>query len=901
MPVLTLVRVPEGDDTLLTKQITAEGSTEIPQLPFLVQFSSVKVATVRELHEALEELGAMPDVCVIRAEPIDPDDDTPRRRLINPDKKTGDAATLRPVPRDWVLIDFDSVPSPTGLDFAKEPQRAAQHVRGLLPECFQESACVWRASSSAGLKPGIRVHLWFLLSTPVDTEQLTMWLSGFPVDAAVFRANQPHFTAHPRFDGRPDPMSARLGMLEGGERVVVPTLAYTSTKTINVPSSGLDPFTARALRQWEADHPAPSRSGSERFECPACGSSDGLAELPDGKWFCHSSKHVELAPTIGNPTRTPGGTGYVGHRFEFVTTTSWRDVPAKLVELGYRKPAEVKAPAAVDTAVDNALADAAASTAPTVKELDRARRELSAAEKVVRATPSQLAIVAEQLGKLCPSYLDADAVRATLVRAAVDGAPRGLALTAPVAEATVDRALAAGAAKPKALRKARSTGPSLQTDEQGNLLICYANVLALCSMKELAECVVYDERSHRVCCSEAPWMPYEDDRPMPRRLDDHDLSWIVAMLAQHFDYPHATTDQVHRAMAACASERLWDPVRDYFMERTWDGSLDDAREFLGTIAIELFGCPDNTYSRAVFMRWCIAGVQRTFEPGCMFRQLLVLVGSQDLGKSTVLRNLCTDPAWFCDTVHDFGSKDSRSALDGKLIIELAELDKHTLGDKYDAGALKSFISTCTDSYRRSYGKLDDDFARRCLFAATSNVRELLRDPTGNSRFNVLDVTRADHVLAATIRDDVWAAAKALYDAGEPSYLQGEEKAAAKLEQAAHYATDDAEQALIELWDMGAPQVRRVSPIPGAKSALGFDWISEQVGEGMQWKWLTTTQMQDHLRHRGVKVGNKATRVIADVCRGRGLLAGRVSRRLESQARARCWALDGTVDVNVGND
>lgn len=894
MPVLTLVRVPEGDDTTLTKVITTEGSTEIPQLPFLVQFSSVEVATVRELHEALEELGEMPDVCVIRAEPIEPDDDTPRRRLIIADKRTGDAATLRPVARDWVLIDFDSVPSPAGLDFTKEPARAAQHVRGLLPACFQESACVWRASSSAGLKPGIRVHLWFLLSTPVDTEQLTAWLSGFPVDAAVFRANQPHFTAHPRFVDRADPMSARLGVLDGGDRVIVPELQTIQPKRALpaiTPLSGLDPFTARALRQWDADHPAPSRSGSERFECPACGSSDGLAELPDGKWFCHSSKHAELAPTIGNPTRTPGGTGYVGHRFEFVTTTSWRDVPARLVELGYRKPAELKAPAAAEQAIDEALTQAATGAAPTVKELDRARRELAAAEKVVRATPSQLAIVAEQLGKLCPSYLDADAVRAKLVDAAVNGAPRGLALTAPAAEATVDKALAVGAAKPKQLRKARSTGPSLQTDEQGNLLICYANVLALISMQELAECLAYNELAGEIWLETAPWVPYADDRAMPRPIDDADLSWLVAMLAQHYEYPHATTEQVFKAIAAVASERVWNPVQQYLNEQEWSGSTDDAREYLRALAAPLLGCKESDYNSAVFMRWCIAAVQRAFEPGCQWREMMTLVGPQDKGKSTAIRELCDDETWFLEDMDDFRGREAKSALRGKWICELSEVDKATTGPRADAAALKSFMSRRIDRYRTAYDKFDKDHPRRSVMFGTANPFELLTDPTGNTRFLIIDVGEPNIALAREVRSDLWAAARTLYEAGEPAYLQGTEKDDARQAQDAHYASSDVEEALTDLFEAPAPAKARGLPIAGGSK--GFTWTADQVGDDGRFTWLTGQQIQDFLRDRGLsgRVGRSA----AGSLRRLGLIHGRASRT-SSHPRMRSWGRPTCGDV-----
>ena len=46
---------------------------------------------------------------------------------------------------------------------------------------------------------------------------------------------------------------------------------------------------------------------------------------------------------------------------------------------------------------------------------------------------------------------------------------------------------------------------------------------------------------------------------------------------------------------------------------------------------------------------------------------------QDIGKSSAIRALATDEAWFADEVADLGSKDAAQDLRGKWLIELAEL------------------------------------------------------------------------------------------------------------------------------------------------------------------------------------------------------------------------------------
>jgi len=96
-----------------------------------------------------------------------------------------------------------------------------------LPIEFQSVDCWYHFSSSMGIKPGIRVHLWFWLDRPCSDDEMKAWLSGYPVDLRLFNPTQIQLTANPRFiDGAVDPYPNRSGLFS----------AASGVSTVRVPS-----------------------------------------------------------------------------------------------------------------------------------------------------------------------------------------------------------------------------------------------------------------------------------------------------------------------------------------------------------------------------------------------------------------------------------------------------------------------------------------------------------------------------------------------------------------------------------------------------------------------------------------------------------------------------------------
>ena len=146
------------------------------------------------------------------------------------------------------------------------------------------------------------------------------------------------------------------------------------------------------------------------------------------------------------------------------------------------------------------------------------------------------------------------------------------------------------------------------------------------------------------------------------------------------------------------------------------------------------GADDNSYTRAAIRKSLCAAVTRVFHPGTKFDMVLVLVGKQGTYKSTFVRKLGME--WFSDTFSTFQGKESFEQLRGAWLIEMAELSGLK---KAEVETIKQFISKCEDMYRPAYGRTVETYKRQCVFFGTTNDSDFLHDPSGNRRFNPINV------------------------------------------------------------------------------------------------------------------------------------------------------------------
>lgn len=292
----------------------------------------------------------------------------------------------------------------------------------------------------------------------------------------------------------------------------------------------------------------------------------------------------------------------------------------------------------------------------------------------------------------------------------------------------------------------------------------------------------YDLFSHReVLTGGLPWR--KDDS---RFMEDSDDAAIRHYLEKYYKFTSKAC--IDDALQMIIKENSFHPVREYLSGLKWD-----KKPRLDTIFIDYMGANDNAYTRAVTRKMIVAAVARVHRQKVKFDHMLILVGRQGIGKSTIIKKLGRE--WFSDSFnfHMLKSKQAEEQVQGVLLMEVGEL---TGMKKADMEAAKAFISREEDRFRVAYGKRVGYFPRQCVFFGSTNDDTPLNDPTGNRRFWPVTTDPAKATkdvftqFTDTEIDQVWAEAKWLFDKGEPLYLSKEIEQLALQIQTEHTEKDD---------------------------------------------------------------------------------------------------------------
>ena len=339
-------------------------------------------------------------------------------------------------------------------------------------------------------------------------------------------------------------------------------------------------------------------------------------------------------------------------------------------------------------------------------------------------------------------------------------------------ESTVDNMLSLAGVRSELWRQ------ELALNDRGKPDGTASNVaIALELAPELQGIVGYDEFEQRAMIMRAP--PWHRGRFERRPWNDADDTELLLWL-QSNGVPIRAITTVTDTARMVARRHGFDPLADYLNGLVWDGSprLEAwLTTYLDAAATKL--------NRAIARAFLISAVARGLDPGCQVDHVLCLESAQGKGKTETVRTL--GGIWTQENLPDMHSKDGIAALSGAWFVELSELA--AMG-RSEVEAVKSFISRRVDRYRPAYGRHVVEQPRRCVFIATTNEGQYLRDRTGNRRFWPVKCGAVDLEALREDRDQLFAEAVTAYKAGEAWHFTNPEIIhAAQVEQMARVEHD----------------------------------------------------------------------------------------------------------------
>jgi putative DNA primase/helicase len=398
-------------------------------------------------------------------------------------------------------------------------------------------------------------------------------------------------------------------------------------------------------------------------------------------------------------------------------------------------------------------------------------------------------------------------------------------------------------AQGKAQEHENSWHALLSTTAKGEIKACEGNiVIALENHPAWKGILAHNDRTQQTMFMRQP--PIEACvGPFPRAITDAD----GVQIAKWFTIETRITMSGKQCLPAAFSvgrSVIYDPFREWLESLPpWDG-ISRAETWLITCA----GAIDCQYTREVSLRWLLQAVWRTYAPGCQADYTLILQGPQGIKKSTLLAALLPDPSYFVDHLPHVGTKDATIALQGPVIIEIAELSAFK---RSESEGMKAFLTTKYDSVRLPYDKLNTVLPRRCVIAGTTNDDAYLRDATGNRRYWPVSVTSCDPACLTANREQLWAELVARFKAGDRCYLDQPTEALAVLEQDGRYEGDLWEQK-IDTWlnkeiPKGAPAINH--PHPAGISLTQICEHALQIDDTSKWNRAAEMRVVAILKQR----------------------------------------------------
>ena len=218
----------------------------------------------------------------------------------------------------------------------------------------------------------------------------------------------------------------------------------------------------------------------------------------------------------------------------------------------------------------------------------------------------------------------------------------------------------------------------------------------------------------------------------------------------------------------------YNPVEEFLFTcyDNWDGK-DHIRALARTVPT------NNPHWEDWFYTWFLAMVEQWHNrTGRQYGNSVapLLISKQGYNKSTFCRRLIPPQLqWgYTDNLILSEKRQVLQAMSQCLLINLDEFNQ--ISAKVQQGFLKKLIQLPNVKYKPPYGSHVQEFPRTASFIATSNMDDILTDPSGNRRFIGIELTGPIDVSVRPNYQQLFAQAEKAIWNGEKTYFEAEETA-----------------------------------------------------------------------------------------------------------------------------
>ena len=220
--------------------------------------------------------------------------------------------------------------------------------------------------------------------------------------------------------------------------------------------------------------------------------------------------------------------------------------------------------------------------------------------------------------------------------------------------------------------------------------------------------------------------------------------------------------------------RNYSPIESYLYDclGKWDGK-DRIRALARTVPTK------NPHWEDWFYTWFLGMVDQwrgVYRKQYGNSTMPLLISKQGYNKSTFCRRLIPNElSWgFTDNMILSEKRQVLQAMSQFLLINLDEFNQ--ISPQVQQGFLKNLLQLPTVKIKPPYGSHVQEFPRLASFLATSNMTDILADPSGNRRFLGVELTGPIDVSGRLNYEQLYAQAMQALEQGEKSYFDAAETA-----------------------------------------------------------------------------------------------------------------------------